>query len=1047
MKTKFIATFFLLICGSVMFAQTRTVKGKVVDKANEPLIGVAVNIKNTSQGSITDFEGNYSIQVNTENAVLVFSYIGYDKQEIKVGARNVIDVVMHEASIALDQVVVVGYGTSKRGDVTGSISSIDAAEIKKVPVVNVGQALQGRMSGVQVTNNDGTPGAGVQVLIRGVGSFGDNSPLYVVDGYPGASISNLNPSDIQSIDVLKDASAAAIYGNRAANGVVIITTKRGNADKMQLSVDATVSVQFKPSTFDVLNAQDFASLATEISKKENAPVLDAWANPSGLRTIDWQDLMYRAGLKQNYNLSLRGGSEKVQTSISLGLTNQEGVVRFSDYKRYNIALTQDYKPLKWLKSSTSLRYAYTDNKTVFGSGQGGVGRLAKLIPTMTGNPLTDEVENANGVFGFYDKNANAVRDNENVYARSKSNDQKNISHNLIANTSLEINPFKGLVFKTNFGISYGASSGYDFNPYDDRVPTTRLATYRQYASNSFEYLWENTLNYSNTFGKHSIDVLGGVSIQENTARNMSVYGEGLSSDGLRNLGSLQTMRDISGNQQTWSLASQFARLTYKFAERYILTGTVRRDGSSRFMRGNRWGVFPSVSAAWRIKEESFLKDVDFISNLKLRASYGEAGNQNIGLFQYQSSYTTGKRSSNYGYVFGQDKTYIDGMVQVFLPNPNLKWETSKQTDIGIDLGFFNNKLMLTADYYIKKSSDFLLEIQMPAQTGFTKATRNVGSVKNNGFEFSVDYRDNSHDFKYGVNVNLTTVKNKIERLSPGKDAVANLQSLGFPTTGNTSWAVFSMSKVGGSIGEFYGFQTDGIIQNQAEIDALNANARRLNQDDNVWYIASGTAPGDRKFIDQNGDGVITDADRVSLGSPLPKFYGGINLSGEYKGFDFNLFFNYSVGNKILNFVKRNLISMGGEGSIGLQNVGKEFYDNRWTETNPTNKYPRAVWSDVSGNSRVSDAFVEDGSYLRLKNIEVGYTLPANILKKASISKLRIFASVQNLFTITGYSGMDPEIGQSMSSSTGVAGGVTASGVDVGIYPYSRFFTMGFNLEF
>ena len=1030
-----------------MFAQTRTVKGKVVDKANEPLIGVAVNIKNTSQGSITDFEGNYSIQVNTENAVLVFSYIGYDKQEIKVGARNVIDVVMHEASIALDQVVVVGYGTSKRGDVTGSISSIDAAEIKKVPVVNVGQALQGRMSGVQVTNNDGTPGAGVQVLIRGVGSFGDNSPLYVVDGYPGASISNLNPSDIQSIDVLKDASAAAIYGNRAANGVVIITTKRGNADKMQLSVDATVSVQFKPSTFDVLNAQDFASLATEISKKENAPVLDAWANPSGLRTIDWQDLMYRAGLKQNYNLSLRGGSEKVQTSISLGLTNQEGVVRFSDYKRYNIALTQDYKPLKWLKSSTSLRYAYTDNKTVFGSGQGGVGRLAKLIPTMTGNPLTDEVENANGVFGFYDKNANAVRDNENVYARSKSNDQKNISHNLIANTSLEINPFKGLVFKTNFGISYGASSGYDFNPYDDRVPTTRLATYRQYASNSFEYLWENTLNYSNTFGKHSIDVLGGVSIQENTARNMSVYGEGLSSDGLRNLGSLQTMRDISGNQQTWSLASQFARLTYKFAERYILTGTVRRDGSSRFMRGNRWGVFPSVSAAWRIKEESFLKDVDFISNLKLRASYGEAGNQNIGLFQYQSSYTTGKRSSNYGYVFGQDKTYIDGMVQAFLPNPNLKWETSKQTDIGIDLGFFNNKLMLTADYYIKKSSDFLLEIQMPAQTGFTKATRNVGSVKNNGFEFSVDYRDNSHDFKYGVNVNLTTVKNKIERLSPGKDAVANLQSLGFPTTGNTSWAVFSMSKVGGSIGEFYGFQTDGIIQNQAEIDALNANAHRLNQDDNVWYIASGTAPGDRKFIDQNGDGVITDADRVSLGSPLPKFYGGINLSGEYKGFDFNLFFNYSVGNKILNFVKRNLISMGGEGSIGLQNVGKEFYDNRWTETNPTNKYPRAVWSDVSGNSRVSDAFVEDGSYLRLKNIEVGYTLPANILKKASISKLRIFASVQNLFTITGYSGMDPEIGQSMSSSTGVAGGVTASGVDVGIYPYSRFFTMGFNLEF
>ncbi len=1045
-RIRFFFAIFLFICTSTMYAQTHTIKGKVVDKSNEPLIGVAVSLKGTSQGSITDFEGNYSIKVNVNNGVLIFSYIGYEKQEIKIGTSNSINVTLQEASVALDQVVVVGYGTAKRGDVTGSISSINAEQIKKVPVVNVGQALQGRMSGVQVTNNDGTPGAGVQILIRGVGSFGDNSPLYVIDGYPGASISNLNPSDIQSIDVLKDASAAAIYGNRAANGVVIITTKRGNAERMQLSVDATTSIQFKPATFDVLNAQEFATLATEIGKKENSPVLDAWSNPSSLRSIDWQDAMYRSGLKQNYNLSLRGGSEKVQTSVSLGIIDQKGVVQFSDYKRYNMALTQDYKPFKWLKSSTNLRYAYTDNKTVFGSGQGGIGKLAKLIPTMTGNPITDEIENANGVFGYYDKNANAVRDNENIYAHSKSNDQKNISHNLIINTSLEVSPIKGLNFKTNFGINYGASSGYDFNPYDDRVPTTRLATYQQYATNSFEYLWENTVNYSKTFGAHSVDILGGVSIQENTARNMSAYGEGLSSDGLRNLGSLQTMRDITGYQQTWSLASQFARLTYKFAERYILTGTVRRDGSSRFMRGNRWGIFPSLSAAWRVKEEGFLRDFDFISNLKMRASYGEAGNQNIGLFQYQSSYTTGKRTSNYGYVFGQNKTYIDGMVQSYLPNANLKWETSKQTDIGVDLGLLDNKLMITTDYYIKKSSDFLLNIQMPAQTGYTSATRNVGSVKNYGFEFNVDYRNNIKNFKYNINANLTTIKNKIEELSPGKNAVANLQSLGFPTTGNTSWAIFSMSKVGGSIGEFYGFQTDGIIQSQAEIDALNANARKVNNNNNIWYIASGTAPGDRKFVDQNGDGIITDDDRVSIGSPLPKFYGGINLSGEYKNFDFNLFFNYSVGNKILNFVKRNLISMGGEGSIGLENVSKDFYYNRWTENNPTNKYPRAVWSDVSGNSRVSDAFVENGSYLRLKNIEIGYTLPANLIKKANISKLRLFASIQNLFTITGYSGMDPEIGQSAGGSSG-NGGVTASGIDTGIYPYSKYISFGLNLEF
>jgi TonB-linked SusC/RagA family outer membrane protein len=946
----------------------------------------------------------------------------------------------------LDEVVVVGYGTQKKTDLTGAISSINAEQIAKLPVTNVGQAMQGRMSGVQVTNNDGTPGAGVQVQIRGIGSFGDNSPLYVVDGYPGVGISSLNQQDIQSIDVLKDASAAAIYGNRAANGVVIITTKRGHQGKMQVSFDATASAQLQPETFDVLNSQEFVQLATEVAQKEGSPVLAEWANPGSLRTIDWQDLMYRPGLKQNYNLSLRGGSEQSQNSISLGVVNHKGVVEFSDYKRYNMGITQDYTPVKWLKSSTTARYAYTDQKTPFGSGQNGVGRLAKLIPTMTANPLTDLPDDGNGNYGHYSKTESAVRDNENIYARNKLNDQKNISHSLTASSALEIYPVKGLTLKTNFGISYGASSGYNFNPFDDRTHSTRVATYSQSATNSFEYLWENTASYSQTFNRHSINLLGGISIQENTARNMSGDTEGAMSDGLRSLAAMERVLSLNGYQQTWSLASYFGRATYKFDERYILTATIRRDGSSRFAQGNQWGTFPSVSAAWRVKEESFLKDVDFLSNLKVRASYGEAGNQNIGLFQYQSSYTMGSRSSNRGYVFGQNKTYIDGLAQAFLPNPNLKWETSKQTDIGIDLGFLNHKLVVTVDYYIKTSSDFLLNTKVPAQTGYLVATRNVGSIKNNGFEFMIDFRDNSRDFKYGVNVNLTTVKNKIEKLANGVESVANLQNLNFSTTGSTPWAVFSMSEVGGSIGDFYGFKTDGIIQTQAELDELNRIAREKANDPNVWYNTSGTAPGDRRFVDINGDGVITDDDRTNIGSPIPTFYGGINFNGEYKNFDFNLFFNYSAGNKILSFVERNLISLNGEGSIGLQNVGREFYENRWTGEGTGNKYPRAVWSDVAANSRVSDAFVEDGSFIRLKNIEVGYTLPESLLRKANLSKVRVFASVQNLFTLTGYSGMDPEIGQSMGSN-GVAGGVTASGVDVGIYPYSKFISLGLTIQF
>ena len=1036
----------LLTSTSAIFAQSHAVKGKVTDKTGEPLIGVAVTVKNTTVGAITDMDGNYAVQVSGRDAVLVYSYIGYETKEVNAGNEQVINVVLNDASIALEQVVVIGYGTAKKSDVTGAIASIDAEQITKVPVTNISQAMQGRMSGVQVTNNDGSPGAGTQVQIRGIGSFGDNSPLYVVDGYPGANISSINPQDIASIDVLKDASAAAIYGNRAANGVVIITTKRGQEGRMQVSFDANLSVQFTPQTFDVLNAQEFAGLATEVSGKEGSPVLAEWANPSGLRTIDWQDMMYRQGLKQNYNLSMRGGSDKSQSSLSLGIIDHKGVIEFSNYKRYNIALTQDYTPVKWLKSSTTVRYAYTDEKVPFSSGQGGVGRLAKLIPTMTGNPNTDLPDDGNGNYGFYSKTESAVRDNENVYARTKLNDQKNIHHNLTATTALEVYPLDGLTLKTNFGITYGASSGYSFNPLDDRVPVTRKATYYQYATNSFEYLWENTANYSKTFGAHSIDLLAGMSVQENTARNMNGEGEGVMSDGLRSLSAMETVRSLNGYQQTWSLASFFGRVTYKFNERYILTATVRRDGSSRFGAGHKWGTFPSVSGAWRVKEESFLRDVDAISNLKLRASYGEAGNQNIGLFQYQSSYTSGSRNSNKGYVFGQDKVYTDGMVQSFLPNPALTWETSKQTDIGIDLGFLNNKLTLTADYYIKESSNFLLKTAMPAQTGFTEATRNMGSVRNSGFEFMADYRDNSREFKYGVNVNLTTVKNEILNLGENMTSVANLQSLNFPTTGSTSWAVFSMSKVGGSIGDFYGFKTNGIIQTQAELDALNENARKLANDPNVWYNTSETAPGDRKFVDTNNDGRITDDDRTVLGSPIPKFYGGINFNGEYKGFDVNLFFNYSCGAKILNFVERNLISMNGEGSIGLQNVGREFYENRWTGQGTSNKYPRAVWSDVAGNSRVSDAFVEDGSYLRLKNIEIGYTLPTHLMRKANIQKLRFYVGVQNLFTITGYSGMDPEIGRSMGSN-GVAGGVTAAGVDTGIYPYSKFFTMGFNLQF
>lgn len=1026
--------------------QIRTVSGRVTDASGVPIPGATVAVKGTHKGTITDTNGNYTINEVPGDAVIVFSFVGMKTQETAIAGQRILNISLAEETIGIEEVVAIGYGTQKRQDLTGAISSVSASQIEKVPVTTVSQALQGRMSGVQITNNDGAPGAGVSVLIRGVGSFGNNSPLYVVDGYPiSGGLSSINPNDIASIDILKDASSAAIYGNRASNGVVIITTRRGKKGTLEVSFDALYSVQSEPDFYDVLDAKTFAEFAVEIADKESYPILPEWRNASSLRNIDWQKVVYKPGIRQNYNLSLRGGSNKVQASLSLGLIDQEGIVKKSDYRRFNSAMTLDFTPAKWLKSATDMKYAYSDGTTLFGSGQGGVGWLTKQIPTMTGNPLTDQVKDDHGNYGYYTKDASAVTDNDNIVALLETRDKVNATHNLNASTYLELTPVNGLKIKTNFGISYNGYSGYDFVPKNERIYPTKEATYSQSADNSFEWLWENTVNYSKTFGQHAIEFLGGISAQENTYRTLSASGTGLVSDELRNVGSLKTV-STSGYQQIWSLSSQFSRLTYKLMDRYIITGTIRRDGSSRFARGNKYGTFPSVSSSWKVKDENFMANVEAISDLKIRASYGEAGNQSIGLFQYEANYTTGSSASNNrGYVFGQNGTYVDGLVLSHLPNPDLKWETSRQTDIGIDLATFSNKLRLTVDYFEKESSDFLLNIQVPSQTGFETATRNVGSIENRGFEFAIEYRNSEREFKYGISANLTTLKNKILSFADGLKSVSNFSNLNFPNYGAHSWQVFSQSTIGGSVGEFYGFRTDGIIQTQGEVDALNAAAKAKNGA-SAYYITSGTAPGDRKFLDLDGDARITDADREILGSPIPKFFGGLNLDGTYRNFDFNVFFNFTYGNEIFNYAKRNMMSLSTISGLGVENVGRDFYENRWKENAPSTTYPRAVRSDVSGNTRPSDAFIEDGSYLRLKNLQIGYSLPQPVITRLSLTKVRLFVSAQNLLTVTNYSGLDPEMGESVSSS-GVGGGITAFGLDVGTYPSSRFYSVGLNVQF
>lgn len=1046
-KLLLVNALLLLLAICTAQAQSRQLTGKVTENQGASGVpGVNITVKGTQTGTVTGADGTYTISVPNNAATLVFSSVGYTGQDVAVGTQATINVDLVPDNKTLNEVVVVGYGTQQRKDVTGAISSVTSAQIEKVPVTTIDQALQGRSPGVQVTNNDGSPGGGVSVQIRGTGTFGDNSPLYVVDGYPiSGGINTLNPNDIASMEILKDASATAIYGNRASNGVVIITTKRGKQGGVQISFDAYGSVQAIPQLYDVLNAQQFAQFATEIADKEAYPVLPEWRNPANLRNIDWQKEVYQTGYRQNYNLALRGGSDKVQTSFSLGYFDQKGTVKFSNFKRINGSLNLDYTPLKWLRASANVKYTRTTGFVGFGTGINGIGNLTKLIPTLTGNPLTDQVKDANGNYGYYTFGATAVSGSTNVLANLETTDRQQGSNFLLTTTSLEISPIDGLRLKTNFGVNVGDNSGFYFTPTNNRVSPATLPFYSQNANNTFEYLWENTAAYTRTFGIHSVDFVGGVSAQQNTYRQIGASGSGQVSDELRNVGSLQTVVPY-GNQQTWSLASQFGRLTYKLLDRYVLTGTVRRDGSSRFGPGNKYGIFPSVSAAWRIKDEPFLASFNGISDLKLRGSWGQTGNQNIGLFQYQATYGSGSsRTDNRGYVFGQTKTYYDGLVLNALPNKDLTWETQTQTDIGLDAAFLNGRLNVTADYYVRTSGGFLLSVNVPSQTGFSTATRNVGSIRNSGLELGVEFRESSHEFKWGINANLTTVNNKILSFADGLNAVGNFSDLGFPNYGGNLWTTFSQSQVDGQVGAFYGFKSAGIFQTQEEITALNT-AAVAKYGSGAFYQASSTAPGDRRFVDVNADGRITDDDRVIIGSPIPKFFGGLNFDGSYKQFDFSMFWFTSVGNDILNYAKRNLQSLATNGGVGVENVSEDFYLNRWTETNRSTTYTRAVRDDKSGNTRVSDAYVEDGSFVRLRNLQIGYTLPAALSRKLMLSRIRFYVSGQNLITFTKYSGLDPEIGQVSDPNNGNTS-ATVKGVDVGNYPTSRFYTLGLNVQF
>jgi TonB-linked SusC/RagA family outer membrane protein len=1056
-KAIMLALAFLVFLHLPGFSQTGTITGKVVaGQGDSTIAGVTVRVKGTSTGTSTAADGSFSIKA-APNAVLIFSGVGFATQEVPVNNRTSLSVRLSSDAQALQGVVVIGYGSVKRKDVTGSIASVSAEQIAKVPITSLEQSLQGRAAGVQVMSNDGSPGANTTVLIRGVGSLasGGNAPLYVVDGYPlVGGINSINPNDIASIDVLKDASATAIYGIRAANGVVIVTTKKGHKGTTEVSLDAYTAFQMKPKKYPLLGAQDWASLSNEVEAADSTHTyhgMPIWHTPDALHTVDWQDALFRNGLAQNYSLAIRGGSDKVQTTASFGYYDQKGILIGSYFKRGTLGLGIDFQPVKWLRSSTNIKYAYQNAN---GNPLAGGGQVQMAInpPTLdSGNRLTYQIKDGKGNYGFYNPlNTNVFKFNNPVYS-IETNRYSNVTNWVLANSSLEVSLFDGLKIKTNAGVNMSYYTGTYFSPEDTRaaqqypgsVTTTALYSFHQ--NNNFEWLWENTIAYDKTFGKHTINFVGGISAQKNV--NTLVGYSGIPPNSIiTDLGQMSNIKyDQYGNGQViTTLESQFARLTYTFNDKYIITGTVRRDGSSKFDEGHKYGTFPSGAIAWKIKEEDFMQSVNWLSDLKLRGSYGEVGNQtSIGPYQYAALYTYGGPASangtdangnpidNLGYPFG--KVYQGGIAQSQPANPDLKWETDKQTDVGVDMAFLNGALTFTADWFNRDSKDFLLTLKAPAQSGYNLITRNVGSMNNKGFEFALNYHGNKgRDFQYGLGLTVSSYKNTLTSITSGTNYVTNFGGL---TLTGQSWDEFTHSNVGGPVGEFYGYKTLGVFQSQAQIDALNAKAP------GGVYQKATNQPGDRYFADVNGDGKVDATDRTALGNPQPKFFGGLNVDASYKAWDINLYFYGVDGSKILNYVESDLESFQKRGSEGVENVSQTYYREHWTPQHPSNRYSRATANDDAIGSNVpSSTWIENGSYLKLRSLTVGYTLPDATLRKFYIKKLRFYLSGQNLFTITSYSGLDPEIGIQN-------GNATQNGVDNGTYPMSKAFTVGLNVTF
>jgi TonB-linked SusC/RagA family outer membrane protein len=1002
------------------------VSGRVQDEGGRPMPGVNVIVKGSSSGTTTDVDGRYSISVQDGSAVLVFSFIGYASQEVQIGSRTTIDVSMSPDIHTLSEVVVVGYGTQQRSSVTGAVTSVSDKEISALPVPSVQAALQGRVAGVNVTNN-GSPGAAPIVRIRGIGSItGSSDPLYVIDGFPAAGLNSFDPKDIESVEVLKDAAAASIYGSRAANGVILITTKKGSQGRgLSVDVESSYGVQQAWRQLDLLNREQYIQYGTELLNNADATLPSRFSNmndpiyPGATQTYaqtetDWQDEMFRSGAIHQTQASIASSTDKTKLYTSAGMFGQDGIMIGTNFKRYNYRLNSETKLSKKISFGQTLTIAYTERKNEQESG--GRTLLQHIIHQVPYMPVHDPTL----LGGYRTADNNDGSDPENPVRIALMDLNQTNGVRLFGTAYVDLSVLPWLDYKFTFGGDYSGSRNIVNQPiYNDGFGARTTHNLQDNRTTVFSPLLQNQLTINKQFGKHSINVTAVAERQDTKVSGLNASAQQASNL----IMSLQAGQNQSiGYNDTYetTLISYLGRLNYEYAGKYLFSASLRRDGFSGFAPGHKWGNFPGVSVGWRMSEESFMAPVEAVSELKLRVSYGSLGANNVGPFDWQSLI-----GLNTAYPF--NNTNQSGSFFNSLPNSELTWEKTTMTNYGVDLGLFEDKFTLSAEYFKRSVDDLLLDVPLAPSMGYTVNFKgNVGKMENSGFELQAGYHKFSGNLSFDLTGNIGVIRNKVTDLYTPDNTIfagTNADFGGYP---------FTKTEAGQSVQGFYGWVVDGIFQNQGEIDAANAK-----DGDSASPYQSQAEPGDIRFKDLDNDGTISESDRTYLGSFLPDFTYGLNFSARYMNFDVTLFLQGVQGNEIYNGTK--VLS---QGMLRLFGAETDVL-NAWTPDNTNTDIPRAINADPNQNSRTSDRFVEDGSYMRIKNLNIGFSLPGAFLQSAAngyVRKVRIYASFQNLLTLTKYSGYDPEIGYRTANSL-------IQGIDYGQYPQPRTIMGGIQIGF